>query len=140
RLAGRFAKACAVPFEGSDLPRAVVTGNPVRPEILAVDRARDRDRARAELGLPADRRVVAVFSGSLGSTRVNDAVAGLAERWRARSDVAIRHAVGARDWDASAAGALPPSDDRSASGDAPEGLVYQRVRYEDHVEHLYAAA
>jgi UDP-N-acetylglucosamine--N-acetylmuramyl-(pentapeptide) pyrophosphoryl-undecaprenol N-acetylglucosamine transferase len=134
RLAGRFAKACAVPFEGTDLPRAVVTGNPVRPEILAVDRARDRDGARASLGLPSDRLVVAVFSGSLGSTRVNQAVLGLAERWRDRSDVAIRHAVGARDWDASAAGAAP------TPGAPAEGLVYQRVRYEDHVERLYAAA
>ncbi len=43
RLAGRFAKAAAVPFDDTDLPRAVVTGNPVRPEILAVDRAADRD-------------------------------------------------------------------------------------------------
>jgi UDP-N-acetylglucosamine--N-acetylmuramyl-(pentapeptide) pyrophosphoryl-undecaprenol N-acetylglucosamine transferase len=34
RLAARFARVCAVPFEGSDLPKAVVTGNPVRPEIV----------------------------------------------------------------------------------------------------------
>ena len=79
RLAGRFAKACAVPFEGTDLPRAVVTGNPVRPEILAVDRARDRDQARAgDLDLPLDRTVIGVASGSFGSTRVNQTVAALA--------------------------------------------------------------
>ncbi|MFM8861537.1 MAG: UDP-N-acetylglucosamine--N-acetylmuramyl-(pentapeptide) pyrophosphoryl-undecaprenol N-acetylglucosamine transferase, partial [Acidimicrobiia bacterium] len=36
RLAGRFAKVCAVPFPETDLPNAVVTGNPVRPEVLAV--------------------------------------------------------------------------------------------------------
>jgi UDP-N-acetylglucosamine--N-acetylmuramyl-(pentapeptide) pyrophosphoryl-undecaprenol N-acetylglucosamine transferase len=138
RLAGRFAKACAVPFEGTDLPRAVVTGNPVRPEILAVDRARDRDASRAGLGLPADRIVVAVFSGSLGSTRVNQAVEGLAQRWRARSDVAIRHAVGARDWDA--AEHRSPADTGPDSDPTPHGLVYQRVRYEAHVERLYAAA
>ena len=100
RLAGRFAKACAVPFEGTDLPRAVVTGNPVRPEILAVDRAGDRDEARRRLDLPLDRIVIGVASGSLGSTRVNQAVAGLAQRWADRDDLAIYHAVGARDWDA----------------------------------------
>src|SRR5690606_22331316 len=61
RLAGRFAAAAAVPFAETDLPRKVVTGNPVRPEILAVDRDRDRDAARAELGLPLDRLVLAVF-------------------------------------------------------------------------------
>jgi undecaprenyldiphospho-muramoylpentapeptide beta-N-acetylglucosaminyltransferase len=132
RLAGRFAKACAVPFEGTDLPRAVVTGNPVRAEIIAVDRARDRDAARDALGLPRDRTVVAVFSGSLGSTRVNQAVTGLAERWRDRGDLAIHHAVGDRDWD--------PAAEADRAPDAPGGLVYRRVRYEDHVEHLYAAA
>jgi len=138
RLAGRFAKACAVPFEGTDLPRAVVTGSPVRPEILAVDRARDRDAARAALGLPADRVVVGVFSGSLGSTRVNHAVEGLAERWRSRADVAIRHAVGARDWDAAGASGRPEAV--AGAGSEATALIYQRVRYEDHVERLYAAA
>ena len=143
RLAGRFAKACAVPFEGTDLPRAVVTGSPVRPEILAVDRARDRARARAALGLPADRRVIAVFSGSLGSTRVNQAVEGLAERWRDRDDLAIRHVVGARDWDAAESEHPTASDDAAAIDRGDPGaprLVYQRLRYEDHVELLYAAA
>ena len=40
RLAGRFAAACAVSFPGTPLRRAVVTGNPVRRQILAVDRCR----------------------------------------------------------------------------------------------------
>jgi undecaprenyldiphospho-muramoylpentapeptide beta-N-acetylglucosaminyltransferase len=131
RLAGRFAKACAVPFEGTDLPHAVVTGNPVRREIIAVDRARDRGAARAELALPPDRTVIAVFSGSLGSTRVNRAVEELASRWSTRADLAIRHAVGSRDWS--------DPDVQEAVG-SPDGLLYQRLRYEDHVERLYAAA
>ena len=38
RLVSRFAKACAVSFPDTPLPRAVVTGNPVRPEVLAIDR------------------------------------------------------------------------------------------------------
>ena len=41
------ARACRTP---------VVTGNPVRADILAVDRARDRAAARAALGMPPDRR------------------------------------------------------------------------------------
>ena len=53
RLVARFARAAAVSFPGTDLPRAVVTGNPVRPEILAVDRKRDLAPARARLDLPA---------------------------------------------------------------------------------------
>ena len=55
RLVARFAAACAVPFPETDLPRAVVTGNPVREEILAVATDRDRAGARRELGLPVDR-------------------------------------------------------------------------------------
>ncbi len=131
RLAGRFAKACAVPFAGTDLPRAVVTGNPVRPEVLAIDHDADQPAARAALGLPADRVIVGVFTGSLGSRRVNDAVRGLAERWADRTDVAIRHVIGTRDWDQveAARPTLPP-----------DGLVYQLVRYEDRMDLLLAAS
>ena len=58
----------AVSFPGTDLPRAVVTGNPVRPEILAVDRvARPGRGPRARSGLPERPQVVVlVFGGSLG--------------------------------------------------------------------------
>jgi undecaprenyldiphospho-muramoylpentapeptide beta-N-acetylglucosaminyltransferase len=131
RLAGRFAKACAVSFEGTDLPRAVVTGNPVRDEIQAIDRAVDAEPARAKLGLPTDRVVIGVFAGSLGSRTVNAAVRGLIERWADRPDVAIRHVVGRRDWEQHDA-SLPTLPDG--------GLVYQPVEYEDHMELLLAAA
>src|SRR5262249_12711235 len=129
RLAGRFAKACAVPFASTDLPRAVITGNPVRAEVLAVHRASDAGDARAKLSLPDDRVVVAVFTGSLGSRRVNTAVRGLVDRWSDRTDVAIRHAVGRRDWS-------------EYSSDLPvlptDGLVYQPIEYEDQMELLLA--
>lgn len=131
RLAGRFAKAAAVPFPETDLPRAVVTGNPVRPEVLAIDPARDRCPARAALGLPTDRVVIAVFSGSLGSRRINQAVRELARRWSERGDVAIRHVIGTRDWEELGATPLDLP---------PDGLVYQAVRYEDRMDLLLAAA
>ncbi len=135
RLARPFARAAAVPFAETDLRRAVVTGNPVRPEILAVNRPQDSPEARRRLDLPPGRTVIAVFSGSLGSRRINQAVEGLAQRWSRRADLAIHHVVGARDWDAPrdqpAPGALDPSAD---------GLVYRRVRYEDRMPDLLAAA
>jgi UDP-N-acetylglucosamine--N-acetylmuramyl-(pentapeptide) pyrophosphoryl-undecaprenol N-acetylglucosamine transferase len=127
RLAGPFAKAAAVPFDETDLRRAVVTGTPVRPEVLAVHRPADTAGARARLDVPADRTVIGVFSGSLGSRRINEAVEGLAERWRARTDIAIHHVVGARDWDEQA-------------GTDDGGLVYRRVRYEDRMPDLLAAS
>ncbi len=134
RLLGRFAKASAVSFPGTDLPGAVVTGNPVRPEILAVDRSdAGRAAARAALGLPEGRRVVAVTGGSLGALRINRAVLGAVELWAGRRDLAVRHAVGARDWELVEAErpSLPPDG---------EGLVYQPVRYEDRMGLLMAAA
>ena len=84
-LAGRFAKAAAVPFEDTDLPREVVTGNPVRAEILGHrPSARPRRRHARRSGLPVDRTVVAVFSGSLGSRTHQRGGAGAAAGWADR--------------------------------------------------------
>ena len=129
RLAGRFATACAVPFAETDLPRAVVTGNPVRPEVLAVDRTTGRDDARDALGVDGGRVLIAVVTGSLGARRVNEAVLAAADSWSARDDLAIHHVIGSRDWDA--------LGDRHPSGDA---LQYRAVRYEDRMDTVLAAA
>ena len=132
RLVARFARAAAVSFPGTDLPRAVVTGNPVRPEILAVDRERDLAAARARLDLPAERVVVLAFGGSLGARRINQAITGLVGRWVDRADLAVHHVVGERDW-----------DDPSARGeerDGTSGILYRPVRYEDDMPTTLAAA
>ena len=99
RLVSRFAKACAVSFPDTPLPRAVVTGNPVRAEVLAIDRARDGDAARSKLGVEPGRRLVLIFGGSLGALRINRAAVDAARLWAGRSDLHLRHAVGERDWD-----------------------------------------
>jgi undecaprenyldiphospho-muramoylpentapeptide beta-N-acetylglucosaminyltransferase len=131
RLVGRFARAAAVPFPGTPLPRAVVTGNPVRAEILAVDRsASGRAAARAALGLPEGRRVVAVFGGSLGALRLNEAVLGALERWAGREDLAVRHVIGERDW----------SLVTGRVGERAARVFYQPVRYDDERELSLAAA
>jgi UDP-N-acetylglucosamine:LPS N-acetylglucosamine transferase len=138
RLLARFSRAAAVSFPGTDLPRATVTGNPLRAELVAEAESRRgptgadaRDRARTELGLPLDRTVVLVTTGSLGSTRVNAAVRGLVDRWRDRGDVAVRHVSGRRDHDDLAAD-LPDLP--------PDGLVYDLVAYEDRMPVALAAA
>jgi UDP-N-acetylglucosamine:LPS N-acetylglucosamine transferase len=131
RVLRRFATASAVSFEGTDLPRATVTGNPLRAEIRAVAEAPDPTGARAALGLPADRTVIGVFSGSLGSRRINDAVRGLVVRWADRSDLAVRHVIGRNGF--SEALVEPPvlPDD---------GIVYQVVDYEDQMHLLLDAS
>lgn len=129
RVAGRWAAASAVTFPGTPLPRPVVTGNPVRPEVAPVDAA-GRAAARLELGLPDERVVVAVSSGSLGARTVNQATVGLAARWAGRADVCIYHVVGRRDW-AEMSGRFPVDGGK---------LDYRPVEFEDRMPLLLAAA
>jgi UDP-N-acetylglucosamine--N-acetylmuramyl-(pentapeptide) pyrophosphoryl-undecaprenol N-acetylglucosamine transferase len=132
RISGRFASACAVSFPGTPLPRPVLTGNPVRPEILAVNRScAARAAARAELGLPSSGLVVAAAGGSLGARRINEAVLGLASEWSERSGVAIHHVVGERDF---------PSFSARTPALPPGGLVYRQARFEDRMDLVLTAA
>ena len=130
RLAARVAAASAVASPDVDLARSVPTGVPVRAEMLAIDRSpAGRRAARQRLGLPAETKVVAVSGGSLGSRRINRATLELAELWAGRTDVAIRHVVGRRDWSEVESATVPT-----------EGLTYQRVEYEEDMVSFYGAA
>lgn len=129
RLLGRFARACAVPVAGVDLPRAVVTGNPIRAEVARVARRRDLTAARRRLGVGEGRRVIAVFAGSLGARTINRAVAGLIPRWSHRADLYVHHVVGSRDW-----------DDRPSGPEVGTGLQYRAVEYEDDLPTVLEAA
>jgi len=133
RLAGRFAKACAVSFETTDLPRATWTGNPVRAEVLAVAHATtaDRQAARERLGVDDDRTMLAVFGGSLGARRINEAVVAATADWTRRDDLAVRHVAGTRDH-AQLAECLAGLDSGS--------LQHRLVEYEDDMPTVYAAA
>jgi UDP-N-acetylglucosamine--N-acetylmuramyl-(pentapeptide) pyrophosphoryl-undecaprenol N-acetylglucosamine transferase len=132
RLVGRFAKVCAVSFPETPLPRAVVTGNPVRPEVLAIDRARDAPVARRKLGVEPDRKLLLIFGGSLGALRINRATVEAVRRWAGRSDLHVRHVIGSRDWDeiTGAGSPVPPG--------AP--LRYDAVEYDDDMPTSLAAA
>jgi UDP-N-acetylglucosamine:LPS N-acetylglucosamine transferase len=129
RLAARHAAACAVAFPNSPLPRATVTGAPVRQAILDVDRARGRTAARAALGLPDDRFVVAVMGGSQGSGVLNTAIDDWLVRVGDDRSLAVRHAVGER----FVADARP-----AAHGSG--GVLYQPIGYEADMSLVYAAA
>lgn len=133
RLTGRFARACAVSFPDTDLPHAVLTGNPVRDDVRTLDVAASRADARVRCGVADDQVLVAAFGGSLGARRINDAVLGLAEQWSGRRDVAVRHVIGERDWER-----YSPRVD--ALGESDHGLRYDAVRYEHDMASLYAAA
>jgi UDP-N-acetylglucosamine:LPS N-acetylglucosamine transferase len=151
RLLGRFAAANAVAFEGTGLPRAHVTGTPVRPELGSLDRsAEGRARGRKELGLPGECQTIAAMGGSLGALRINRAVAQLVEDWSEGRDRTVYHVTGRRDYEAFA---RPGSSWvlGEGHGDRPErgvdaepengdALVYRVVPFEEHMANLYAAA
>ena len=128
RLAAKRAAACAVAFPDSPLPRATVTGAPVRQAILDIERRRDRAAARHRLDLPPDRFVIAVMGGSQGSGVLNDVIGDMVDARRDDASIAIRHAVGER------------FVDRARPAVDGPGLVYQPIGYEPEMPLVYAAA
>lgn len=131
RLVARFAKASAVSFPETPLPRAVVTGNPVRGEVLAIDRNRDGEGAKRALGVEPGRRMLLVTGGSLGALRINEATLAALDAWKDRRDLAVRHVVGRRDWDVV---------DAQAKVGHTGALQYLPIAYDDDMVHTLAAA
>jgi len=135
RLIARFAAANAVAFPGTGLPKARVTGPPVRASVLAVDRSPDgRLAACAELSLDPARLIVLATGGSLGARSVNEAVVSWCHTWRDRSDLVVYHLAGDRNLDAvgGAAAAAGLFDDDA-------GLDYRLVGFERRMPLLLAA-
>jgi UDP-N-acetylglucosamine--N-acetylmuramyl-(pentapeptide) pyrophosphoryl-undecaprenol N-acetylglucosamine transferase len=149
-----YAKATAVQFDSTGLPNAELVGNPVRPEVLALfddrsisatsspeqrlaghaDRAVRQQQARGDLGYPIDQQLLAVFGGSLGARRINEAVFALAETWADRP-ISVHHVIGDRDFD-SAQQWLNTWNERVPS----RVLTYHQIRYEDRMDLVYSGA
>ena len=94
---------------------------PIRPAIAAVRRA------------PVTPPLVAVVGGSLGARSLNQAVLGLYDRWRDRSDVMIHHVSGVRDYEE----CRIRLEALRRPGDA---LGYRLVPFEEHMEAIYTDA
>ena len=118
-----WARAPAVSFPGTPLRGAVVTGNPIRPAIArACERAAGRPR-----------RAIAVVGGSLGARphqrrRARPATTGGATAPTSRSTTSPGPAT--------TKGAARLAAQRGRG----RRLSYQLVRYEDHMDGLYAEA
>jgi undecaprenyldiphospho-muramoylpentapeptide beta-N-acetylglucosaminyltransferase len=121
RIAVRLGARPAVSLPGTALPGAVVTGNPIRPAIAAVERA------------PVAPPLVAVVGGSLGARSVNRAILDLYDRWRDRTDVTIHHVAGVRDYEECATRL-------SALRRPGDMLIYRLVPFEEHMEVIYSEA
>jgi UDP-N-acetylglucosamine:LPS N-acetylglucosamine transferase len=142
RLLGRFAAANTVAFEGMGLPRASVTGTPVRPELASLDRSPDgRAKGRTALGLPPDRPTVVAMGGSLGAVRINRAAAGLADGdWPGGAGWTLYHVTGRRDYKAFSQGSDEAAETVPGAVGSAEELFYRVVPFEERMPDLYAAA
>ena len=137
RVLGRFAAASAVAFPGTHLRHPVLTGAPVRDDLVGVHRSLDRAAtARIALGLPADRRTVAVFGGSLGARRLNDATLALARLYAGRGGLTLYHVCGPRNFEEVEAARV----ELPAEGADGAGLCYRLVPFEEDMASLYGAA
>lgn len=100
RFAGRWASRIAVTFPGSadrfgHPDRVVVTGNPVRDEMLSLDVDARRAEARASFGLDPDTPTLLVFGGSQGARSLNRAIVRAHGLWSEPGQLQVLHAAGA---------------------------------------------
>lgn len=129
RLSARRAAASAVAFPGSSLPRAEVTGAPIRRAVLEVDRVGGRSAARVELGVADDRFLIVVMGGSLGSGVLNDAIHDYLRDHLDDRTLAVHQIAGER---------FAPTIASMDRGD--DGVMHRIVGYEPDMPTVYAAA
>jgi UDP-N-acetylglucosamine--N-acetylmuramyl-(pentapeptide) pyrophosphoryl-undecaprenol N-acetylglucosamine transferase len=137
RVAARWADRIAVSFPGSAhrfrrQERCSVTGNPVREDVLAVDRDATKEAARGRFGLAPDRPTLLVFGGSQGARSLNRAITGAQTRW-AGLDLQVLHAAGRGGFDEATA-------DWERARHAGSGPQVALVPFIDDMPAAYAAA
>jgi UDP-N-acetylglucosamine--N-acetylmuramyl-(pentapeptide) pyrophosphoryl-undecaprenol N-acetylglucosamine transferase len=112
--------------------RLVVTGNPVRQEILRVPEERGALRAAGNrlLGLKGGRRTIVIFGGSQGALHIDQAAAGACRILAARSDLQVVLITGPAHQDAIRQG-LPT---------AGAGILVRLFGYVERMDLAYAAA
>lgn len=138
RIAARWSDRVALTFPGSATrfshpERCVVTGNPVRLDVLEMDRAAGRHAAREQFGLDPALPTVLVFGGSQGARSINQAVVEAHGHWQGR-DVQLLHAAGGAGYVAATRGW------EQARASHPEGPPAKLVEFIDDMAAAYAAA
>lgn len=131
KLQARAAAATAVAYLPTKLPNATLTGAPVRRLMRNLDIAATRDAARERLGLPKNRKVVAVTGGSLGSALLNSLTRELVEKYHHRSDLSVIHLTGERYKNADI-----PKHDMTNS----DNIFYLRMSATDAMQDIYSAS
>jgi len=99
RILGRFVRAIAVSHARArdyfPAAKVRVTGNPLRPELFVAD----RQRARQELNLSEQQKLLVVVGGSGGAQAINQAVIS-AYSLMAQAGVVVYHVAGKRYYNA----------------------------------------
>lgn len=154
KAAGRVAQAVAVTFDqtSSDFGNTptVVTGNPVRPDLIADHNGgagqgvRDarlavRPSAYAALGLDPGRRTLLVFGGSQGARTINDALTASICAWDMPGSLQILHAAGRRTYAETRCAYQAAGVDLDRDAD-PAGLKVVCTEFLDRMDLAYAAA
>lgn len=107
----------------------VITGNPIRSQLTAIDKA----TARKKLGLSDDARMVLSFGGSLGATNINKAAVHLAKAAGDTGDFYFFHGTGRR-------GYSEFLDDLKSAGGNIDDAHVNIYEYIDNMDVLMAAA
>ncbi|HMM20356.1 MAG TPA: undecaprenyldiphospho-muramoylpentapeptide beta-N-acetylglucosaminyltransferase [Selenomonadales bacterium] len=100
KILARFVKkvtvgyAEAAPSFGGSAVKAVVTGNPIRAEVMSATRS----QGRASLGLKSDVLTVLVAGGSRGARSINTAMIDVHRRFAGRNDIQILHVTGQNEY------------------------------------------
>lgn len=101
KVLSRWARRVCVTYPGTAvrfarLDRVVVTGNPVRPEVVSANRA----SGRKALGLDKGDLVLLVFGGSRGARHLNNAVLDLYQRLMDMPKLKVVHVAGPQEVEA----------------------------------------
>ena len=104
RILSRYARfsAVAMPAEYYSYPKNKIryTGLPIGPEYQPVT-PQERATTRKQLGIPESAFVVAIFGGSLGAVRVNDAIMHIVAQYLAADDSRwVLHQTGSHQYQA----------------------------------------
>jgi UDP-N-acetylglucosamine--N-acetylmuramyl-(pentapeptide) pyrophosphoryl-undecaprenol N-acetylglucosamine transferase len=137
RALSRIAGAVALSFADAarffpKRTRLVVTGNPVRQEILRVPEERPllAKEGREELELEEARRTVVIFGGSQGALHVDQAAIGACRLMADRADLQVVLITGPAHLDAI----------RRATPTASDGILVRLAGYLDRMDLAYACA
>lgn len=105
-----------------------LTGNPVRPKILNVD----RERAYHELGLNPDLKTILITGGSLGAEVINQNV-GKVYKFALKNEIQIVHLTGKKNYNLLI-------DQLKKSGIDPENSLLKIIDYLDEMEYALKTA